>query len=437
MSRPSRFPSRFTGRRRIAILAAVAMIPLCGAVFWWGWNRIASREARIVRLALERGRIDLATASVQRWLKSDPDSADAHYFKARIAWIGQDLPTVDQELALAEKLGYSWHQLARPRGLLLARGSRKSEAEAMLRWQFDNSSEPDSEVAEALARLYLGTYRLAEAAAVLDRWMRQAPEDARPHLLQADIDLRNHAAPEVLIGRYQEALKRDSTLDQARLGLADQLGASLRHAEAVSHYDAYLARKPDDPLGYLRAGQNALEFGDPRAAQSLLDRALELAPHDSEVLAAKATLELRGGRIEKALKFFEQAIKADPFDHWNHYQRMLILARLGKKAEAEEERQIVERLKREQTRFGEISDGLLRNPLDLGLRSEAAQWLMAHGHDEEAVDWANLVLQSDPSDPAMNRLLAEHYRKKGMPGLANFYDVPMAHPVDHSGAKAP
>jgi tetratricopeptide (TPR) repeat protein len=419
------------------IFGALALVPLCAAVLWWGWGGPAHRDARTANLALERGRIDDASEALNRWLKSAPLSADAHYLKARIAWIQHDLPTVDAELAQAEKLGYSWHQLARLRGLLLARGSQKSEAEAMLRWHFDHSSEPDSEVAEALARLYMGTYRLGDANAIIDRWMREAPKDARPHLLKADIDLRNHASSETLIGHYQAALARDSSLDQARFGLAEQLHSDRRFAEAATEYAAFLARKPEDPLGYLRAGQNALEMGDLTSARAMLDKAISLAPRDAEALAALATLELRDGRIEKALQLFEQSIKLDPFDHWNHYQRMLILARQGRKAEAEVERQTVERLKREHARFGEISDGLLRNPLDLKLRSEAARWLMEHGHDEEAVDWANLVLQASPSDPAMNRLLADHYRKNGQIALARFYEAPIARPDGHDAAKAP
>jgi tetratricopeptide (TPR) repeat protein len=421
----------------VAHFAILAIVPICAAALWWHFVVLPAPDARTVRIALEQGRIDDATQALERWLTSAPKSADAHYFKAQIAWTKQDLPTVDNELGMAEKLGYSGQKLARLRGLLLARGSQKSEAEAMLRWQLDNSSEPDPEVVEVLVRMYLGTYRLHEAAAVLERWMRESPNDARPYVLQADIDLRNQASSEVIIDRYCNALKRDSNLDQARFGLAEQLRSSHRYAEAASEYAAYLARAPQDPLGLLGAGQNALELGDEPAAQSLLDRAHALAPSDSEVLAALATLALRRDQIERALGLFDQSIKANPFDHWNRYQRMLILARLGRKAEAEEERQTVERLKREHNRFGEISSALLRNPLDVHLRSEAARWLMDHGHDEEAVDWANLVLQTNPTDQAMNRLLADHYRKKGQLGLANFYEAPIARPNGHSAAPAP
>ena len=86
-------------------------------------------------------------------------------------------------------------------------------------------------------------------------------------------------------------------------------------------------------------------------------------------------------------------------------------------------RQAVERLKNDQDRFNTISRDLIRNPLDQRLRAEAALWLMNHGHESEAVEWANLVLHSDPSHGAMNHLLADYYRKSGQLGLANFYQA--------------
>ena len=210
-----------------------------------------------------------------------------------------------------------------------------SEAEPLLRRALDSSPNPDPDVAEALTRLYLGTFRLGEAAAVLDRWHREVPDDARPYLLQTEIDTRSHVDPDVIIGRYRDALERDPSLDQARFGLAEQLRGNHRHAEAATEYAAYLARKPRDPLGYLGAGETALEIGDLAEATRLLEQALTLAPRNPEVLTARATLELHEGHLEAALRYFDQAIKSDPFDQWTRYQRMLVLTRLGKKAEAE------------------------------------------------------------------------------------------------------
>jgi tetratricopeptide (TPR) repeat protein len=406
------------------IFAGIPLLFLVIATgLWLCANVLMGREPRAVRRALAEGRLDTASKVVERWLRTSPDSAEAHYFKARIAWAENDFSTVDQELARSYSLGYDRGSLARLRGLLLARANHISEAEPLLRQAFDSAHEPDPEVSEALTRLYMADFRLGEAAAVLDQWMRGSPDDGRPYLLQTEIDRRSEAKSEVIIGHYQAALERNPSLNQARFGLARQLQLSYRHAEAATEYSAYLCRQPSDYSGYANAGQNALEMGDFVEADRLLARALVLAPHDLEVLTARATLELRRGRPAAALDYFNQAVNADPFNHWNRYQRMLLLAKLGKRDEADAERPTVDKLKNEQARYGQISRDLLHNPHDLQLRGEAARWLMEHGHVDEAVEWANLVLRSDPSHPAMNRLLADYYRKKGQLGLANFHET--------------
>ncbi len=48
---------------------------------------------------------------------------------------------------------------------------------------------------------------------------------------------------------------------------------------------------------------------------------------------------------------------------------------------------------------------------------------MEHGHEDEAIEWANLVLCLDPAHPAMNRLLADYYRKRSQFGLANLHEA--------------
>jgi tetratricopeptide (TPR) repeat protein len=411
------------GWRRPIVWVLLTLVSVTAAGLWLHSITSSRRKAQTVRRALGAGRLEDASRTLEHWLRTSPNSGEAHFLKARIAWVRTDFPTADQELARAQKLGYDWQAIAGLRGLLLAQGSRSSDAEPLLRHALESSSRFDAEVAEALCRLYLSSFRLGDAAAVLDRWMREAPRDARPYLLQTEIDKRNEAQPELIITRYQDALLRDPLLDQARLGLATQLSSNYRFAEAASEYAAYLARQPGDPLGYLGAGQNALEMGEYAEATRFLDRALALAPGDSEALAARASVELRQNRPEAALTYLDRAMKSDPFDYRNRYQRMLILARLGRSAEASAERVALDRLADDQKYFGQISRDLRRNPLDQGLRSEAARWLMTHGHEAEAVEWANLVLRSDPSHPAMNRLLADYYRKRGEPGLANFHET--------------
>jgi tetratricopeptide (TPR) repeat protein len=425
---------RLSRRNRVAFLVILAIVVATTLAVWLHGDAAAAWYGRAARRALADGRLRDASSAVELWLLSSPSSAEAHFCKAAIAWSQSDFATADAELAKARALGYSWQPSNRLRGLLLARTNQTTEAETLLREAIESTGKSDPEVAEALARIYMGSFRLVEATEVLDRWARALATDPRPHLLLAEVDIRNGRDPAVVIPRYQAALKRDPDLEQARFGLAEQLRLAQRFEEAEVEYARYLARRPDDPLGYIGAGQSALERGNEADAVRMLDRALNLAPRHSVALAARATIELRRGRFECALKFLDLALKVDPFDSANHYQRMLALTRLGRRAEARLEQQTVERLQKEQEQFAEIGRKLRASPLSITLRAQAACWLMEHGHEGEALEWANLVLQSDPAHPAMNRLLADYYRREGQVGLANLHE---AHAADRSGRPGP
>ena len=220
----------------------------------------------------------------------------------------------------------------------MARANQSSEAEPLLRQALEGSRKFDPEVADALTRIYLSEFRLGRATEVLDRWLRESPGDARPYLLQTEIDTRTGAAPEVIIEAYRAARERDPTLDRAWLGLADQLRMNHQNSEAAAAYKTYLARKPNDPAGYLGAGRNALDMGEEDTAISYLDRAMAMAPQDPVVLGARAWAEIVRGRPEAALGYLDRAVKIDPFDLGNREQRMRLLALLGKKVEADAER---------------------------------------------------------------------------------------------------
>jgi tetratricopeptide (TPR) repeat protein len=172
------------GRRRIMLVGGLAAVLAIVAAIAIGRT---DRDAATARRALADGRLDRASAALDRWLKSSPRSAEAHYLKARIAWARHDLGTVHQELERARTLGYPPGLMARLTGLFLARTHQTAEAEPLLRRAFDEGRQPDPEVAEALARIYLGSFRLHEAGAVLDRWAREVPRDARPDLLRTEV----------------------------------------------------------------------------------------------------------------------------------------------------------------------------------------------------------------------------------------------------------
>ncbi len=133
-------------------------------------------------------------------------------------------------------------------------------------------------VAKELARIYLSTYRLDQAARAIERWRGLAPEDPQPYLWKNEILSRTDVEPAIPIQNYRAALERDPTLDKARLGLAQQLSKARRFEDADQEYLAYLQRIPDDALALLGLGRNAFQQGAIDSARRYFESALRANP---------------------------------------------------------------------------------------------------------------------------------------------------------------
>jgi tetratricopeptide (TPR) repeat protein len=359
-------------------------------------------------------------------LAARPDDAEAHFLKARVAF-GRDRPSeVRRELDRAAALGYPEREIKRHRGFLLVLTRRYVEAEPYLVAAAREMRGPDPELEEALARVFLQTYKLNLAARVLERWTRDAPGDPRPYLWYTEVDRRTQADPAVTIGHYREALKRKPDLDEARLGLAEELRKAHRIAEARQEYDTYLTAHPRDPEPYVGAGRLALDQGVESAAIQHLDRALVLKPDHLAALNYRAAIEMRHGRFDGALEFLNRALRVDPADPELLYNRGLVLSRLGRKAEAQADLRKHHKLERDSDELNRLREHLNQDPNNLEYRFGIARWMFAHGQDDEGVRWSKFILAAHPGHTPTCRLLADYYDRKGDPGLANYYRLQAA-----------
>jgi tetratricopeptide (TPR) repeat protein len=371
------------------------------------------------------GRTAAAREPLLRWLRARPDSAEAHALMAELALAEGDLGRVKPDFNEARSLGYPPDKLDRLRALWLARIGRYAEAEPVLERLWTESPTPDPAVDEALARLYLHTYRLARAKAVIERWIQDAPADGRPFLWLTEIDRRTEVDnPESWVRHYQEALRRDPDLDAARHGLAESLRKVHRNEEAAEEFTQFLARHPDDPVALAGAGLNALELGDMAGAGRLLDRALALAPTSSVALKGRAEVDLQRGDLTSALGRLDRVIQADPFDDVSLNHRAQVRMMLGDTAGAQADRRAIERLKKEQAELLALRGQILNHPDDSETRSKVVAWMFAHGRDQDGLNWAMAILAGNPNHAPTCRLLADYYAKRpDGAGLANFYRV--------------
>ncbi len=378
---------------------------------------------RAARRAVASGRFNDAEQPLSRWLRARPNDAEAHFLKARVALAKGDMKEVSDEMARARDLQYPRALLERFDAIVKAQIGKYAEAEPVLLGIFTEARQPDPEVDEALARVYLQTYRLGQAATVLERWIRDAPDDARPYLWFTELDSRTTSDSSTLQeSHFRAALERDPNLDRALLGLAELLRKGRRHAEAAPLYDRYLKRKPDDPAGLVGAARNALDLDDESAATGYLNRALELASDDVSALKESATIDQRHGDYSTALGRLNRAAKVDPFDTEVLYARSLALAPPRPKLdESKLDIKRLNKLKEEQAWILALRDDLLEQPDNVRLRYELAKWMFEHGRDEEGRRWAEHVLALQPNYEAAILLMADYYQRKGEIGRANYY----------------
>jgi tetratricopeptide (TPR) repeat protein len=422
-------PPQPARRKLLAILGLAAILGL------WYWGHAKRATARRVRAALYGAHYGEAGELLRTWLQARPEDAEAHYLSALLAWRMNRLDEIPPALERARELGYVSDLIDRLWGLALHRAGRADEAEPLLRraWENPRDGEPDPEIAEALAKLAMSRLELGFASEVLDRWARESPADPRPMLWRAEVDRRLGADRSVTISHFQQALKRDPTCDEARLGLGGLFYVSGRYSEAAECYATTASRSPANPDGHVGVGICAHALGDEAGAQTALDRALALDPGNTLALKTRAAVSLRRGQPDEALAFLTKATAADPFDPELRYQRSLVLSRLGRRAEADGELARSVQLRHEHGRMAEIQSKLVAAPKDIPLRIEAARWMMAHGRAEEGIVWAGLVLRDQPDNPEASRLLADYHDARGERGLANHYRL---HAKEGSDAKS-
>jgi tetratricopeptide (TPR) repeat protein len=407
--------------RRTRIVGVLIVAISCLATGLWAWEWAATRDARQVRQAIVGGRLAAVEAPIRRWVKARPDSPEAHLLKGRFELARDNINGAFEGLKRARSLGGHQPELDLLQALIAAKHGRPMEAEPVLRQAFEAASAPDPQLDEALARVYLETFDLVRATAVLDRWAREAPDDPRPHLWRAEIDSRRESAPDAVLNDYREALKRDPRLERARLGMADELRKAHGNAEAATEYDKYLSLKPNDLAAHLGAGQNLLEMGEDEAATRHLEQVLTLDPKNALALKQFAEADLNRGDFAAALAHLDRAIKIDPYDLPVRHRRRLTLAWLERNDEAKAEERELKRLRTELDLLNEARARLAVSPDDHRAQIEIARWMIEHGQEGEGVRWSEHVLRTHPGDPEANRLLADFHQRRGDAGLANFY----------------
>ena len=284
---------------------------LLGVGGYWGYIQYrAAHLARMVRDQLAVGKVEPASQALRQWLELQPRSAEAHYYQARLALASNQPAEAVEGIGQATRLGFDGKLLSSLTAVIKARADHFREAEPALLQAYRLELEPKADVARELARGYITTYRLNEAAEPLERWRTLVPDDPRPYIWRNEIQSRSGGSTATMIQNYRDALERDPNLDKARLGLAEQLTVEGKFQEGEQEYREYLKRNPKDAVAMVGLGRNALQRGEIEMATEQFEAAHKADPRQAEAQRELAQIDLRQRRYDKACERLQAAFPA-------------------------------------------------------------------------------------------------------------------------------
>jgi tetratricopeptide (TPR) repeat protein len=242
----------------------------------------------------------------------------------------------------------------------------------------------------ALAQCYISAKQFAEAGPVVAELEKDFPSDADVLYIADDYHMKawNDAIYRMYLkapasfrvdelsaevfetqARYAEAVaeyRKAIAKNPAAIDLHYRLGRALLQQshdpammeQARLEFEAELALNPSDAVAeyqvaqILQAQQNKVE------AAARFERAAALRPDFPEALIAVARLRSDDKRYAEAASLLERAIKLQPRNETAHYSLMLAYRNAGRAADAQREKQELDRLQKPPD--GEFSDFLKR-----------------------------------------------------------------------------
>jgi Flp pilus assembly protein TadD len=163
-------------------------------------------------------------------------------------------------------------------------------------------------------------------------------------------------------------------------------GDRRREIETAS-LERRIEKYPDDYAAHLDLGQIQLSRLDFPAAITLLDRAVTIAPNESQghnVLGAAYT---RVGRVPDAIRQFEFALRIDPANVNARYNLVFALVRAGRARDA----------------AGHMEQVVAAYPNDAGLHNLWGELLATDGKNDAAMAQFDEALRLNPALEAARR----------------------------------
>jgi tetratricopeptide (TPR) repeat protein len=335
-----------------------------------------------------------AATELHAAIAEKPDSASTHFALGTLLYNEKKLAPAAAEFDAVLKIDPNFPGAVISRAQVLIAQGNPTAAVALLETAL--AQPPPTEqlvpVTVALGLAYSQTGDAAKAARTLQQLVATHPDSADARLGLGTIYAEAQPANlEGAIAEFREALRLDSSKDEARLALGRALISQQKFSDAQGPLRDYTEHEPRDFQGYYAAGLAYQGLRQWDSAIQMLQKAAQLAPESYEVRYELGLTLAAAGQNERAIRELQVAEKIRPSAPELHDQLARLLAKTGQEALA----------RKEHAHYAAL---VSRGDPDAaaGKFNAQANQLLAAGNAPAAADSYREALRANPKNPQLH-----------------------------------
>lgn len=383
-------------------------------------------ELRLGKTAKELTRIETllftehfpeAESLVVEFLDAHPGHTDAKLLLARVLRAKGEQFKATRILDELQSQDPSCGQYADELILIQARSGQIEEAEPHLARLLTESDLDPRDICETFVIGYRINYRLDEAAALLEAWQEDWPDDFRP-FVHRGIMAQMVARWPLAIDEFLSALEHGDWRAGTHLKLGQCYLEVNDNQAAEQQFQACIEAEPKSIDGYLGLAKSLEKLSREDDAISAYQEAIGLDPNSFEARLGISQLKLNQGKAAEARHDLKQLLLEWPEDRKALYQYSQALSTLGENKEAKEVLEAWSNVDKEIQRMEKMVTQLKDHPQNVEQRTEIGILLLKHYSRSMGTQYLQSVLIHSPDHQLANATLADYYEKIGDKDLA-------------------
>jgi tetratricopeptide (TPR) repeat protein len=390
--------------------AATVVLAALAALGVWLWSR---HQLQATRDALQRGDWQEAEDHLDQYLRLWPNSAEAHFLAARTARQREAYPAAEEHLDACRRLHYPPEAVALEGTLLAAQQGKVSTVAEPLRRLVQQKHPETSLILEALARGYVRSGSPAEALECLILLLQREPDHLTAVLLRAQC--------QSLLGEHEEArasaaqaVRLSPNLAEARLVLANVLSKLGHVREAAAQYEWLRYHSDDRPEVLVRLALCLQDLAELDRAGKVLDELLAQHPRFVPGLVERGRVAFRLGQAEAGERWARRALELAPMDGDAPLILSLCQEARGQTEEARRSLELWKERYADAAALARLSVRLGASPGDAALHYQRGVLLLRLGHDQAGEQELQRALALDAGHRRAHAALADYYQRAGL-----------------------